>query len=327
MKRILVTGASGNIAYSLLFRIASGELFGPHEPIALHLLEIPEALKSLKGVKMELDDCAYPLLKEVVIGSDPEEVFKGITHAFLVGATPRGPGMERKDLLQANGKIFIEQGKALKKSASKDVRVLVVGNPCNTNCLIALTQASGLNPRHFHAMTRLDENRARALLAEKASVPVERVSHMTIWGNHSTTQVPDFYHAKIDGKPITDVVKDRSWLETTFTERVQKRGAEIIDARGKSSAASAANAAIDAMRSIITPTPEGSWYSSGIYSANNPYGIDEELVFSFPCRTLKNGEIEIVTGLELNADLKERIARTEKELIEEREAAHVGSIV
>lgn len=327
MKKVLVTGASGNIAYSLLFRIASGELFGSHEPIALHLLEIPEAIKSLKGVKMELDDCAYPLLKEVVIGSDPEEVFKGVTHAFLVGATPRGPGMERKDLLQANGKIFIEQGKALKKSASQDVRVLVVGNPCNTNCLIALSQASGLNPRHFHAMTRLDENRARALLAEKASVSVDHVTHMTIWGNHSTTQVPDFYHAKIDGKPVKDVIKDHAWLETTFTERVQKRGAEIIEARGKSSAASAANAAIDAMRSIITPTAEGSWYSSGIYSANNPYGVDEELVFSFPCRTLKNGEIEIVTGLDLNTDLKKRIARSEKELIEEREAAHVGSVI
>jgi malate dehydrogenase len=327
MKRILVTGASGNIAYSLLFRIASGELFGPREPIALHLLEIPEALGSLSGVKMELDDCAYPLLKEIVMGSDPEEVFKGVTHAFLVGATPRGPGMERKDLLEANGKIFIEQGKALQKSASPDVRVLVVGNPCNTNCLIALSQASGFNPNHFHAMTRLDENRARALLAEKAQVSVDRVTHMTIWGNHSTTQVPDFVHAKIDGKPVTDVIKDQAWLESTFTSKVQKRGAEVINARGKSSAASAANAALDAMRSIITPTPEGQWYSSGVYSSNNPYGIDPGLVFSFPCRTKKNGDIEIVSGLQMNPYLKERIAQTEKELIEEREAAHVGSAI
>lgn len=325
MKRIAVTGALGNISYSLLFRLAKGELFGSNEPIALHLLETKEAAPGLKAVEMELEDCAFPLLKEVVSGDDPEKVFQGITHAFLVGAMPRGPGMERKDLLSANRKIFFEQGKALDKAADKNAIVLVVGNPCNTNCLIALHQAERLNKRNFHAMTRLDQNRAEALLAKKAHCGVEDVRHMTIWGNHSTTQVPDFEHALIRNKPAVEVISDRKWLEGAFASQVQKRGAEIIAIRGKSSAASAASAALDAMGSIIHPTKEGEWYSSGIFSEGNPYGIDEDLVYSFPCRTLKNGTVEIITDLQLSPSLIDKLKLSENELKEEREAAYVGS--
>lgn len=325
MKRIAVTGALGNISYSLLFRLAKGELFGPNEPIALHLLETKDAVASLKAVEMELEDCAFPLLKEVISGDNPEEVFQGITHAFLVGAMPRGPGMERKDLLRANRKIFFEQGKALDKSADKNAIILVVGNPCNTNCLIALHQAERLNRKNFHAMTRLDQNRAQALLAKKAQCGIEEVRHMTIWGNHSTTQVPDFEHALIHSKPAVDVIFDRNWLEGTFASQVQKRGAEVIAIRGKSSAASAASAALDAMGSIVHPTKEGEWYSSGIFSEGNPYGIEEDLVYSFPCRTLKNGTVEIVPDLTISPSLRDKIKLSENELKEEREAAYVGS--
>lgn len=327
MKRIAVTGAVGNIAYSLLFRLAKGELFGANEPIALHLLETKEAASGLKAVEMELEDCAFPLLKEVVLGDDPIKVFKGVTHAFLVGALPRGPGMERKDLLSANRKIFFEQGKALDKSADQDAVVLVVGNPCNTNCLIALHQLERLNPRNFHAMTRLDQNRAAALLAKKGHCGVEEVQRMTIWGNHSTTQVPDYEHALMRNKPVVEVITDKNWLENAFASQVQKRGAEVIAIRGKSSAASAASAALDAMGSIVHPTKEGEWYSSGIYSQGNPYGIDEDLVFSFPCRTLKDGSVKIVTDLKLSSSLVDKIKLSEKELKEEREAAYVGSTV
>lgn len=319
MKKIVVTGAGGQIAYQLIFRIASGALFGESEPICLSLLELPEFQKVLDGVKMELEDCAFSNLKQIEIGHDPFKVFEGATHVFLVGAKPRGPGMQRSDLLSENGKIFVEQGKALNKVADPNVKVLVVGNPCNTNCLITLQNAPGIDKRNFHAMTRLDQNRAVYQIAKKAGVDIKDVSHVTIWGNHSSTQVPDFVNAKIKAKPVTDIINDQKWLENKFIETVQNRGAEIIANRGKSSAASAANAAIDAMRSIIYPTKEGEWYSSGIWSSNNPYGIDENLVYSFPCKTLANGEVEIVKGLQIDPFLKEKLFLSEKELKEEKE--------
>lgn len=319
IKKIVVTGAAGQIAYSLLFRIAQGDFLGPDQPIALHLLDLPASREALRGTKMELDDCIFPLLKEVKIGVDPEEVFGGVHYAFLVGAKPRGPGMERKDLLADNGKIFVEQGKALNRFASKDVRVLVVGNPCNTNCLIAMHHAPDLPRTHFHAMTRLDQNRAVHQLALKANVTPAEVTHVTIWGNHSSTQVPDFVNARIHHSPVTKVLTDRHWLEKEFVTMIQKRGAEVIAARGKSSAASAANAAIGALRSVTEPTPHGQWFSSGVIATNNPYGIDEELVFSFPCRSKGHGDFEIVHGLMIDSFLKEKIALTQKELIEERD--------
>lgn len=314
--RVAVTGGAGQIAYSLLFRLAHGDLFGPHQPIALHILEVPEVLPALAGVKMELEDCAFPLLSEVVIGSDPFVVFGGVQYAFLVGAKPRGPGMERKDLLSENGKIFVTQGQALNKVASRDCKVLVVGNPCNTNCLIALHNAPDLKPCQFQAMTRLDENRAKAQLALKANKPVASVNKMTIWGNHSNTQVPDFFNATIDKKPVVEVVSDLHWLENTFISTVQKRGAEIITARGKSSAASAASAAIDAMKAWVNTTPSDNWYSAGVYSAANSYGIDDDLVFSLPCTTA--GACAVVENVVWNAFLEEKIRASEAELKEER---------
>ncbi len=316
IKRIAVTGGAGKIAYSLLFRIANGDFLGPDQPVALHLLDLPVADEVLKGVKMELDDCVFPLLKEIRIGHEAEEMFGGIDYAFLVGSKPRGPGMERKELLADNGKIFVEQGRALNRVASKGVRVLVVGNPCNTNCLIAIHHAPDLPRTHFHAMMRLDQNRAVYQLAAKANVKVEEVTHVTIWGNHSSTQVPDFIHAKIRGAPVQ---LDRKWLENDFVSIIQKRGAQVIAARGSSSAASAANAAIGALRAMIEPTPSGQWFSSGVYSKGNPYGIDEDLVFSFPCRSKGQGDFEIVSGLTFDPFLKEKIALTQKELIEERD--------
>lgn len=318
IKRVAVTGGAGQIAYSLLFRIASGQLLGNEQPIALHILEVPEALGFLKGVVMELDDCAFPLLAEVHIGADPHMVFKGVDYAFLVGAKPRGPGMERKDLLAENGKIFIEQGKALGEMAPKVV-ALVVGNPCNTNCLIALKQAPNLGNCRFYAMTRLDENRARSLLAQKAKVPVSAVDHMTIWGNHSATQVPDFFNARINEKPALALIKDRKWCEEQFIQEVQKRGAAVIAARGKSSAASAAHAALEAMKSLIFPTPRGEWFSMGMLSDGNRYGIKEGIVFSFPCYSKGEGAVEIVENLPWDDFLKSKIALTEKELLEEKE--------
>lgn len=319
IKRIAVTGGAGQIAYSLLFRIANGDFLGPDQPVALHLLDLPIGEGVLKGVKMELDDCVFPLLKEIRCGSQAEEVFDGVHYAFLVGAKPRGPGMERKDLLAENGKIFVEQGRALNRVASKDVRVLVVGNPCNTNCLIAMHHAPDLPRHHFHAMTRLDQNRAVFQLALKAHVGIAEVTHVTIWGNHSTTQVPDFVNAKIGGSPATQRITDRKWLEKDFVEMIQKRGAQVIAARGKSSAASAANAAVGALKSITEPTPPGAWFSSGVYSNGNPYGIEEDLVFSFPCRSKGQGDFEIVKGLNVDSFLKEKIAITQKELMQERD--------
>lgn len=319
IKRVAVTGAAGQIAYSLLFRIANGDFLGVDQPIALHLLDLPVGEEALKGMKMELDDSVFPLLKEVVIGSEPEVVFGAVHYAFLVGAKPRGPGMERKDLLADNGKIFVEQGKALNRVASKDVRVLVVGNPCNTNCLIAMHHAPDLPRNHFFSMTRLDQNRAVYQLAQKARVGIEEVTHVAIWGNHSSTQVPDFVNAKIHGDSVSKLIADRKWLENDFVSMIQKRGAQVIAARGKSSAASAANAAIGALRSVTIPTKPGQWFSAGVIAAGNPYGIDEELVFSFPCRSDGQGCCEIVPRLTIDSFLKEKIAITQKELMEERD--------
>lgn len=318
IKRIAVTGGSGQIAYSLLFRIANGDLLGQDQPISLHILEVPSVLPSLQGVKMELEDCCFPLLRNVVVGDNPLEVFQGVHYALLVGAKPRGPGMERKDLLQDNGKIFVEQGRALDTVADASVKVFVVGNPCNTNCLIALSQAKRLDPAHFYAMMRLDQNRATSQLAQKAQVLIEQVTHMTIWGNHSTTQVPDFFHAQISGQPVLSVITDHSWLENEFIPIVQKRGAAVLGARGKSSAASAANALIDAVRDVIRPTAKGSWFSNAVLTKNNPYGIANDLIFSFPCQSDREGNCTIMK-LELNEFLQKRIKASEQELIEERD--------
>jgi malate dehydrogenase len=315
MRRIAVTGAGGQIAYSLIFRLAQGELFGDKTPIALHLLEVPQVLESLRGVQMELEDCAFPLLKEVRIGSDPNQVFEGTDTVFLVGSKPRGPGMERKDLLSENGHIFVGQGKAIGSVCEKGATVLVVGNPCNTNCLIAKKHAG---KHHFYSMTRLDQNRATTMLAKKAGADVTEVSHVTIWGNHSSTQVPDFLNAKIKGKSVTDMIHDRPWLEGPFISDVQKRGAVVIAARGKSSAASAAHAALGAMQSLVTKTREGEWFSMGVASDGNPYGIAPGLVFSFPCRSDGQGTIEIVKNLKWDSFLEGKIRKTEKELLEEK---------
>lgn len=317
--RVAVTGGAGQLAYSLLFRIAHGDMLGCDQPIALHILELPIALAALEGVKMELEDCAFPLLKEIHIGTDPKTVFKGADYALLVGSKPRGPGMERKDLLQENGAIFIGQGRALNEVANPNVKILVVGNPCNTNCLVAMAHAPRIPKQNFHAMTRLDQNRGAAQLALKAHVPVDQVTNLAIWGNHSATQVPDFTHAKIGGKPAAEVIKDRNWLEKEYFSIVQKRGATIISARGKSSAASAASAVIDAVKAIVNPTSSGNWFSSGILSDGNPYGIQEGLIFSFPCLSKGKGDCEIVPGLNLDAFLKDKIRLTESELIEERQ--------
>lgn len=322
MKTIAITGGAGQIAYSLLFRLAAGELYGPGESIRLRILDLPEALPSLQGVAMELADCAFPLLSEVVIGSDPEEIFRESDSVFLVGAKPRGPGMERKDLLSENAKIFIRQGKALDATAKKEVVVLTIGNPCNTNCLIASRFAKRIDPRRFFAMTRLDQNRARAFLAAKARVPISEVSSLAVWGNHSSTQVPDFYNASIGGKPVIDVLaNEKSWLQEGFFSSVQKRGEEVIRARGKSSAASAASAALDAMRSLLFPTREGDFFSMGVSSDGNPYGIAPGLLFSFPCKSSGEGNVEIVPGFSLNAVLREKLAYSEKELAEEKTMA------
>ena len=319
LKKIAVTGSAGQIAYSLLFRIAAGDLLGPDQPIALHLVDIPEFEGVLKGVAMELDDCAFPLLKEVKTGNRVEELFEGVHYALLIGSKPRGPGMERKDLLADNGKIFVGQGQALNKSASRDVRVFVVGNPCNTNCLIAMHHAPDLPRRNFSSMTRLDQNRAVFQLAQKAHVSIEEVSNVVIWGNHSSTQVPDFLNAKIRGRPAVEVIHDRQWLEKEFIPKIQKRGAEVIAARGKSSAASAANGIVGSIRSLLEPTAVGNWFSLAVSAEGNPYGIAEDLIFSFPCKSKGKGDFEIVSGLKMDPFLQEKIHLTQKELMEERD--------
>ena len=315
--KVAVTGAAGQIGYSLLFRIASGELFGPNTKVHLSLLEIPQAVKSLEGVAMELDDCAFPSLAGIEINSDPEIGFNGVNWALLVGAKPRGPGMERNDLIKENGPIFVNQGKALQRAAS-DIRAMVVGNPCNTNCLITAKNAGDIPLNRFSAMTMLDENRARAQLAQKAGVSVSAVKNMTIWGNHSATQYPDFYNALINGKPATEVISDETWLQGDFITTVQKRGAAIIQARGKSSAASAANAIIDHVKALITPTEDGNWFSAAVPS-DGSYGIDEGIFFSFPLRTEESGGYEIVCGLNHTSFAKEKLLKTTEELKKEKE--------
>ena len=315
--RVAITGAAGQLAYSLIFRVASGEVFGTDQPLHLNLLEIPPAMKALGGVAMELDDCSYPLLRGLTLTDKAEEAFDGINWGLLVGSKPRGPGMERKDLLTENGKIFVGQGKALERAAS-DLRVLVVGNPANTNCLIALKNAKSVPADRFHAMTRLDHNRARAQLAAKAGVGIDQVTNVTIWGNHSATQFPDFLNAKIGGKAAVDAIKDRAWLEADFITTVQKRGAAIIEARGLSSAASAANAAIDHVKSMLSSTPKGDWISSGVLSDGKRYGVPEGIVSSFPVRSNGNGGWEIVDGLEISEFARKKIDASVKELQEER---------
>ena len=320
--RVAVTGAAGNISYAMLFRIASGEMLGKDQPVILQLLEIAPALDALKGVVMELEDCAFPLLAGIVQTDDANVAFKDIDYALLVGARPRGPGMERKDLLEANAAIFSAQGKALNDVASRDVKVLVVGNPANTNALIAQRNAPDLDPRNFTAMTRLDHNRAMAQLAGKTDSTVNDVKKMIIWGNHSSTQYPDLTACTVNGKPALDLV-DRTWYEGTYIPEVQQRGAAIIKARGASSAASAANAAIAHMRTWALGTDENDWVSMGVYS-NGEYGIAEGLIYSFPC-TCTNGDWSIVDGVDVSSDFsKEKMAATEQELSEERDAvAHL----
>ncbi|CAN4126571.1 unnamed protein product [Withania somnifera] len=285
MINVAVSGAAGMIANHLLFKLASGEVFGPDQPIALRLLGSERSIQALEGVAMELEDSLYPLLREVNIGTDPYEVFQDAEWALLIGAKPRGPGMERAGLLDINGQIFAAQGKALNAVASPNVKVIVVGNPCNTNALICLKNAPNIPAKNFHALTRLDENRAKCQLALKAGVFYDKVSNVTIWGNHSTTQVPDFLNAKINGLPVKEVIKDTKWLEEEFTEKVQKRGGVLIQKWGRSSAASTAVSIVDAIRSLVTPTPEGDWFSTGVYTNGNPYGIAEDIVFSMPCRS------------------------------------------
>jgi malate dehydrogenase len=316
--RVAVTGAAGQIGYSLLFRIASGDMLGRDQPVILQLLEIPDekAQKALKGVMMELDDCAFPLLQSMVPASDPKVAFRDVDVALLVGARPRGPGMERKDLLEANGAIFVPQGKALNEVASRDVKVLVVGNPANTNSLIAMKNAPDLKPTQFTAMMRLDHNRSLTQVAQKAKKPVTAVKKMSVWGNHSATQYPDVFHAEVDGQNAAKLINDQAWVEGTFIPTVQKRGAAIIEARGLSSAASAASAAIDHVRDWVAGTSD--WVSMAIPS-DGSYGIAEGLMFGYPV-TCSGGKYTIVKGLEHNDFAQAKIAATRKELEEERAA-------
>jgi len=317
--RVAVTGAAGQIGYALLFRIASGAMLGPDTPVALRLLEIPQAVKAAEGTALELDDCAFPLLAGVEISDDPNVAFDGVNYALLVGARPRGPGMERSDLLEANGGIFKPQGQALNAHAASDVRILVVGNPANTNALIAMTNAPDVPRARFSAMMRLDHNRAKAQLAAKAGVTVGEVTNMTVWGNHSATQYPDIFNAKIAGSNAAEVVTDRAWIEAEFLPTVQKRGAAIIAARGASSAASAANAAVDHVRDWALGTPDGDWVSMAIASDGSHYGVPEGIIAGFPV-TCAGGEFTVVEGLEINEFSRGRIDRTAAELGEERDA-------
>ncbi len=315
--RVTITGAAGQIGYALIFRVASGSMLGEDQPVILQLLEIPPVMKALEGVVMEINDCAFPLVHGIVATSDPNEAFKDTDFALLVGSRPRGPGMERSDLLQANGAIFTTQGKALNDNASKDVKVLVVGNPANTNCLIAMKNAPDLDPKNFTAMMRLDHNRALSQLAEKTDSHTTKIEKMAVWGNHSSTQYPDVTWATVEGKAATDLVDD-AWLNDYFVPTVQKRGAAIIDARGASSAASAASAAVDHMRSWALGT-NGGWVSMGVCSKGNSYNIDEDLIYAFPV-TCENGVWTEVTGLEISEQSRKGMTITEDELKEEREA-------
>jgi len=314
--RVAVTGAAGQIGYSLVFRIASGAMFGPNQPVILHMIEIEPALPALAGVMMELDDCAFPLLKGIVATASLDEGFRGVNWALLVGSVPRKAGMERKDLLGINGKIFIGQGQALQKNAAKDIRILVIGNPCNTNCFIAMNNAPQIPRDRFFAMTRLDENRAKSQLAKKSATDVTAVTNVTIWGNHSATQYPDFYNSKINGSPATQAIKDESWLKGEFISSVQQRGAAIIKARGASSAGSAANAIVDTVRSILEPTPAGDWHSVCVCS-DGSYGVEKGLISSFPVRS-DGRALEVVQGLAINEFSRAKIDATITELKEEK---------
>lgn len=315
--RVAVTGAAGQIGYSLLFRIASGALLGPDQPVILQMLEIPPAMGALAGVSMELDDCAFPLLAGIVETDDPNVAFGDANVALLVGSRPRSKGMERKDLLEANGAIFTVQGKALSDNAAADIRVLVVGNPANTNCLIAMNNAPAIAPERFTAMTRLDHNRAMAQLATKTSSTVNDIAKMTIWGNHSATQYPDLFHCEVNGRVAAQVVDDQSWIEGDFIPTVQQRGAAIIEARGSSSAASAANAAIDHVHDWFAGTPANDWVSMAVPS-DGSYGVSEGLLSSFPCTTA-GGDYEIVGGLDIDGFSRSRIDASVAELADERD--------
>jgi malate dehydrogenase len=314
--KVAVTGAAGQIGYSLLFRIASGQMFGEDQPLALHLIEIPSVLGALDGVVMELQDCAFPLLESIVPTADLDEGFRDINWALLVGSIPRKAGMERKDLLGVNGKIFIGQGQAIEKNAAADVRVLVVGNPCNTNCLIAMNNAKEVPRDRWFAMTRLDENRARAQLAHKAGVEISRVTNMTIWGNHSATQYPDFYNARIDSRPANEVIGDEKWLQEEFIAMVQQRGAAVIKARGLSSAGSAANAIVGTVRFLTNDTEPDNWHSVAVCS-DGSYNADADLICSFPVR-VRGGKWEIVQKLPLNDFSLGKVAKSVAELKEEK---------
>lgn len=315
--KVAITGAAGQIGYAAIFRIASGQMFGPETEVELQLLELPQALASLKGVAMELQDCAFPLLKKVVITDDVNLAMRDVNWAILLGSVPRKEGMERSDLLAINGKIFTTQGRAINEHAARDVRVFVVGNPCNTNCLIAMHNAKDIPHERFFAMTMLDELRARSLLAEKANVDVTAIEKMNIWGNHSSTQYPDFYHAKINQRPVTDIITDLNWLQHTFIERVQKRGAEVIKARGASSAASAANAAIQSVYHLTHETAKDESYSVA-FCSRGEYGIDAGLIFSMPVVTQQQ-QLEVVAGLTFNDFAQAKINLTLDELRKERD--------
>lgn len=315
--KVAVSGSAGQIGYALLFRLASGQAFGSDVTVDLHLLEIEPALPALEGVVMELEDCAFPLLRNIKISADPNVAFKDINWAILVGAAPRKAGMERADLLAKNGGIFTVQGKAINDNAADDVRVFVVGNPCNTNCLIAMNNAPDIPNERFYAMTRLDQNRSMAQLAQKAGVTVNEVKNMIVWGNHSSTQYPDFYNATIDGKPVTDVIKDENWLTKEFIPMIQQRGAAVIKARGASSAASAANAALNSVYSLVHDTPAGESYSVCL-SSQGEYGVDEGLIFSFPCRS-ENGKVRVITDVTHNEFGQEKFQATLDELRGERD--------
>jgi malate dehydrogenase len=317
--RVAVTGAAGQIGYSMLFRLASGEVFGEDTPVRLHMVELPAALKAAEGTAMEIEDCGYKTLHSIEICDTPEKGFDGVNWALLVGAKPRGPGMERNDLIRDNGGIFVPQGKALNRAAS-NVNVIVVGNPCNTNALIAMHNCKDIPATRFTAMTALDENRAKFQLAKKAGTLCGAVTNLAIWGNHSSTMYPDFENAKIDGKPVTEVIKDKAWLEGDFLKTIQQRGAAIIAARGKSSAASAASSCIDQIKAYLKKTPAGDWFSAAVPSDGNSYDVPPGLIFSFPLRSLGDGKgYEIVKDVKLSAFAKAKIAETTKELVAERE--------
>jgi len=317
--QVTVTGAAGQIGYSLVFRIAAGDMFGPDQPIVMRMLEIEPAMKALEGVAMELEDCASPMLVDMQLTSKPEEAFEGANWVLLVGAAPRKQGMERKDLLAVNGTIFAPQGKAIAKKAASDVRILVVGNPCNTNCYIARMNAPEIAPERWFAMMRLDENRARIQIGKKAKVPVAAISNVGVWGNHSTTQYPDAANARIAGLPVFDVISDHGWLKGKFVDTIQKRGAAVIEARGASSAASAANAVVDSVISIRTPTPWGDWHSLAVVS-HGEYSVPEGLQFGFPVRS--DGEHwEVVPDLQHDDDAWKRIRTTTQELLQEQDMA------